>query len=363
MAMFAGAFSSANAQTFEQTLNKLSLDAAKAYVNPIVSGFGVDLNGGWFHRAPRTTMFGFDLEVGVVAMETFFKDDAKTFSSNGVFAFDDQQAASLTLFVDKDPNYAPLTQSQRDNIKLYIQNQITAQSFALGISGPTIVGSSLDSVAIAFAPKTFNNVPGAPGGTVTVPGQRVVLPVTGFLGELKALPLAAPQLTLGTFVGSQFTFRYLPSTNTQNLGKASYFGWGIQHNPAIWLGPVDVIPVDLSLSFFTQDLKVGTTFETKATSFGINVSKRLGWGFLNLTPYAGFMIEKSTMSFAYDFNAPDPANNYASTKIEHVKFDLESANKSRLVLGLSFKLLIVNINADYNIGKYNSATAGIMFII
>jgi hypothetical protein len=220
----------------------------------------------------------------------------------------------------------------------------------------------LDSVAIAFASKTFA-VTGAPGGSVTVPGQRIVLPVTGYLGELKALPLAAPQLTLGTFVGSQFTFRYLPSTNTQNLGKASYFGWGIQHNPAIWLGPVDVLPVDFSLSFFTQKLKVGTTFETKATAFGVNVSKRLGWGFLNLTPYAGFMFEKATMSFAYDFMAPDPANNYAPTKVEHVTFDLESANKSRLVLGLSFKLLIFNINADYNIGKYNSATAGIMFII
>ena len=218
----------------------------------------------------------------------------------------------------------------------------------------------MDSVAIAFAAKTFNNVPGA--GTVTVPGQKIVLPVTGYLGELKALPLAAPQLTLGTFVGSQFTFRYLPSTNTQNLGKASYFGWGIQHNPAIWLGPVDVLPVDFSLSFFTQKLKVGTTFETKATAFGVNVSKRLGWGFLNLTPYAGFMFEKSTMSFSYTYIGPVPGSNGLAVSTP-VTFDLESANKSRLVLGLSFKVLIVNINADYNIGKYNSATAGVMFII
>ena len=360
IALLTGAFSSAKAQTFEETLNKLSLDAAKAYVNPIVSGFGVDLNGGWFHRAPSTTMFGFDLEVGVVAMETFFKEDAKKFSSNGTFSFSDVQAGSLTTFIDRDPQYASLTQAQRDQMKLYIQNQIAGQQFALGISGPTIVGSSLDSIAIAFAAKTFNNVPVA--GSVTVPGQKVVLPVTGYLGELKALPLAAPQLTLGTFVGSQFTFRYLPSTNTQNLGKASYFGWGIQHNPAIWLGPVDVLPVDFSLSFFTQKLKVGTTFETKATAFGVNVSKRLGWGFLNLTPYAGFMFEKSTMSFSYTYIGPVPGSNGLAVSTP-VTFDLESANKSRLVLGLSFKVLIVNINADYNIGKYNSATAGIMFII
>ncbi len=361
IAMFAGFSSSVKAQTFDETLNKLSLDAAKAYVNPIVSGFGVDLNGGWFHRAPRASMLGFDLEFGVVGMGTFFKDENKKFNSSGTFAFDDQQAASLTTFVDHDAQYASLPQTQRDNIKLSLQNQITAQSFTLGVSGPTIVGSSTDSIAISFLSKTFN-VPGYPN-PVTVPGQRVVLPVTGFLGDLKTLPLGAPQLTLGTFVGSQFTFRYLPSTNVQNMGKATYFGWGIQHNPGIWLGPADELPVDVSLSFFTQKLKVGDVFETKATAFGVNVSKRLGWGFLNVTPYAGYMFESATMSFSYDFMAPDPANNYQSTKVERVTFDLESANKSRLVLGLSFKLLIVNINADYNFGKYNSATAGVMFII
>ena len=353
--------SSANAQTFEETLNNMSSDAAKAYVNPIVSGFGVNLNGGWFHRAPRATMFGFDLEIGVVGMETFFKDDAKTFNSNGTFSFNDQQAASLTTFVDTDPRYAGLSQLDRDNLKLYLQNQITAQSFTLGISGPTIVGSSNDSIAIAFASKTYNNAPVV--GSVTVPGQRVVLPVTAYLGELKALPFLAPQLSIGIFLGSEFTFRYIRLNNIQNLGTLKYFGWGIQHNPGIWLGPADILPVDLSLSFFTQDLQVGGVFETKATAFGVNVSKRLGWGFLNLTPYAGLMFEKSTMSFAYDFYAPDPTSHYQATKLEHVKFDLESANKSRLVVGLSFKLLIVNINADYNIGKYNSATAGIMIII
>jgi len=352
--------SSADAQSFEETLQKMSSDAAKAYVNPIVSGFGVDLNGGWFHRAPRATMFGFDLEVGVVGMETIFKDENKKFSSNGTFSFTDQQAASLTTFVDSDPQFQSVPQAQRDVIKLQLQNQIEAQSFPLTVSGPTVVGSGTDSVTIAFPSKTFN-VSGY--GNVTVPGQKVVLPVTGYLGELKAMPLAAPQLSIGTIAGTELTFRYLPSQDIKNLGKASYFGWGIQHNPAIWLGAVDALPVDLSLSFFTQKLKFGDVFQTKATAFGVNVSKRLGWGFLNLTPYAGFMFESSTMSFAYDFYAPDPSNNYQPTLPEHVSFDLESANKSRLVVGLSFKLLIVNINADYNIGKYNSATAGIMFII
>ncbi len=44
-------------------------------------------------------------------------------------------------------------------------------------------------------------------------------------------------------------------------------------------------------------------------------------------------------------------------------FDLEGENKSRITLGLSVKLLIVNVNVDYNIGTYNSYSAGVMIII
>ncbi len=362
VALFAGALTSIQAQTttqsptFEQTLQRLSLDAAKAYVNPIVSGFGADLNGGWFHRAPRSEMLGFDLEFGAVVMGAFFKDDAKTFSSSGNFSFSQQQAQNLTNFVLTDLS---IPAGSRAAVQNSLISQIVAQNFTLSVSGPTVVGAKKDSIRIRFASKTFTT----PAGPVIVPGQDVTLPVSGYLENLKVLPLAAPQLTIGTFFGSQFTFRYLPSYNDKDLGKMTYFGWGIQHNPGVWFGGVDALPLDLSLGFFTQKLKVGNVLETKATTFGVNVSKRLGWGFLNLTPYAGFMLESSTMSFAYDFSAPDPANNYQPTKIEHVTFDLEGANKSRVVVGLSFKLLFVNVNADYNFGKYNSATAGVMIII
>src|SRR3970282_2999166 len=69
-------------------MRRLAEGAAKAYVAPIVSGFGANLNSGWFHRAPRSTMFGFDLEFGIVAMGTFFKDEHKQFGARGVFQFD-----------------------------------------------------------------------------------------------------------------------------------------------------------------------------------------------------------------------------------------------------------------------------------
>ena len=360
LALLTGAFSSVRAQTFEETMQKLSLDAAKAYVNPIVSGFGVDLNGGWFHRAPRATMFGFDLEFGFVAMGTYFKDENKTFSNTGNFAFSQSDAMTLA---QQGVSQTSIPAAYQPAVENAIANQIAAQNWQLQISGPTVVGSKTDFVKVHFNGKTFTGtVPGYGNYSVAVPDQDVMTPASGFLGDLKLLPLAAPQLSIGTVVGTELTFRYLPSQNVKDLGKASYFGWGFQHNPGAWLAPVGALPVDLSVSFFTQKIKFGDLFQSTATAYGVNVSKRLGWGFLNLTPYAGFMLESSTMTFTYDADLPDPTMTGALTK-QHIQFDLESANKSRLVLGLSLKLLFINVNADYNIGKYNSYTAGVMIII
>jgi len=66
-------------------------NAAAGYVSPVANGFGADLNGGWFHKHLSSTMLGFDLEIGVVAMGAPFKDADKTFDTNGDFRFDQGQ--------------------------------------------------------------------------------------------------------------------------------------------------------------------------------------------------------------------------------------------------------------------------------
>jgi hypothetical protein len=106
-------------------------------------------------------------------------------------------------------------------------------------------------------------------------------------------------------------------------------------------------------------LEAGSVFKTKATAFGVNASKRLGWGFLNLTPYGGFMVESSSMTFTYDYFVDTPAGKVP----QKVEFELTGENKTRVTAGLSIKVLIVNINADYSWAKYNSASIGLMFII
>jgi hypothetical protein len=337
-----------NNEDIEAVMKKLAEGAARAYVNPVVSGFGANLNSGWFHRAPWATMFGFDLEFGVVGMATFFKDENRTFSSGGSFRFTDEQATILA-----QQSGAP-AQYQQD-----VVNAILSQEFQVSFNGPTIVGSKLDSMKVGFPGKQITVSTSAGPQTFNLPAQLFALPVTGLFEDAQAFPLGTPQLTIGTFLGSQFTFRYLPDVKIdEEIGSFKYFGFGIQHNPMVWFGE-DALPFEVSLGYFNQSLKVGDLMNAKATAFGVNASIRLGWGFLNLTPYIGYMKESSTIDFAYKYTIDTPGG----TTEQNIAFGLESENKSRLTLGASIKILLINVNADINFGKYRTISGGIMIII
>lgn len=330
----------------EATLGNLARDAAKAYIAPIVSGFGADLNSGWFHRAPWATTFGFDLEFGLVAMGAIMEDTHRSFMLEGNFHFTDAMASELAQ------QAAPSNPGAWNDIK----NAILAQEFTVTFSGPTIVGSNKDSLLISFPGKTID-VNGTP---TTLPSYASGLPVRGLLEEARFVPLGTPQLSLGTFLGTQFTFRYLPEVQIdEKIGKFKYFGFGIQHNPMVWFGGEDALPFEVAAAFFTQNLKVGSLMDASATAFGVNASIRLGWGFLNLTPYAGFLLESAKMKWAYDYTVDTPSGQTQ----ERIEFEAEGENSSRIVLGASIKILLVNVNVDLNLAKYRTLSAGVMIVI
>lgn len=344
----------ANAQTMEEQLMKMVGTTAEAYVAPIVSGFGSDLNGGWFRRAPKDKVFGIDIEFGLVAMGTTFKDENKVIPpTSATFQFTYDQAKEIAATNSTLASNPVLLDQAAQNI--------ASQTLTVSISGPNIMGKKSDTLMVSVSDLVVNV-----GGTnYNIPGKSINSGISGYLDGLTMLPLAAPQLSIGTVWGTMASFRYLPEVELDpEIGKFKYFGFGIQHNPKIWpfMPFLGMLPVDLSLSFFTQKLSVGTLFEAKGTAFGLNVSKQLGFGFLNLTPYAGFMLESSSMKFTYD--AEIDADGLSSTPptVIPISFELEGENSSRITLGASIRLLVLNLNVDYNIAKYNSITGGVMFI-
>jgi len=369
LAAFLGAVASpASAQDedgedLKQFIEGLSKDAAIKYVAPIVSAFGSNLNGGWFHKAPSPKKFGLDIEFGLVGMGTFFPkgEEYLSFDISGDFQFSEGQAADIVAGITLDPALEPF----RALIENNLIDAITGRGISVGISGATIIGDPEDYIEITYGGEPIvidNPDPGEPGTiTIDVPSGVITLPVGGFeaISDLSYLPLAAPQLSVGTVLGTRVTFRYLPSiTISEEFGEFKYFGFGIQHNPGVLL-PTP-LPFDVAVGFFTQTLEIGTLFKAETTAFGLNVSKKLGVGPINITPYAGFMLEKSNIDITYDFVLDEGT---IDEQVIPIDFELEGENKSRLTLGLSLRLLIFNINADYNIGKYNSVTLGVMFTI
>jgi hypothetical protein len=341
------------AASLDETLESLSGQAAVSYVNPIVSAFGSNLNGGWFHRAPKKDLFAFRPEFGLVFMGSIFPKDDQHFVATGDFRFTGSQVEALVNGVDFS-----IFGTQADEIEQALINKLTSEDFTVNLSGPTIVGPDDENIEVVFVEKDIPVIIEVAGNpveyNVTVPGHLFTLPIGGLLNEAPLLPLMAPQLKLGTLFGTQATFRYLPTYDIPDIGKFDYFGFGIQHNPKAWISAP--IPFQICLSFFTQTMTLGDYVKATSTAYGINASKTLGWKFLSITPYVGYMLENANMVFEYEY---DPGTVQGQTlEPINVKFDIDGKNKSRLTLGTTFRLGVFNINADYNMGKYDSFTAG-----
>ncbi|MDO9578830.1 MAG: hypothetical protein Q7J16_13185 [Candidatus Cloacimonadales bacterium] len=344
LVILAVSFAFAQAQTLDETLESLSGQAAESYVAPIVSAFGTNLNGVWFHRAPKNDFFGLNVEFGVVFMASMFPADDKSFNATGSFQFTATQAGAI--LANSGINSGDLGYNE-------LVNAIVSQDIEIGIHGATIIGDPDEHVMIESPQQTI---------TVDVAGNPLAFDIASYgvdsgiggLVEMDMLPLAAPQLKIGTIFGTKATFRYLPPYKIPDLGEFKYFGFGIQHNPKAWLKAP--IPFQICLSYFTQTMSLGKAVTATSTAFGINASKTFGFKFLSITPYAGYMLESSNMIFKYTYEIGD-VNGVPAEPLD-VKFDIDGKNKNRLTLGATFRLGVFNINADYNIGKYDSMTAG-----
>ena len=332
---------SLKAQSLDETLSNLSSTVGAAYVKPVISAFGSNLNSGWVSQLPSATVLGFSLDIKVVAMGSFFSNDVKNFATSGQFYFDNNQINSIL----NGSGYATGT-PQYNAIFSAMQNK----AFNVNFSGPTIVGKKDEYLKINFPTQTIS----ASGQSYTVNSQSIdVTEVKGFLDELPALPTAAAQLTVGTVFGTNVSVRYLPDVEIQDLGKFSYFGAGFVHNFGVWFP--NPLPVDLAVGFFTQKLKVGDIFESTASQYGIYAAKTFGFG-ISITPYVGLTSETSKTTVSYDYESNQTLNGVPVKA--HVNVDLKGENTSSAVVGFNLHLGIININADYKLAKTKTASAG-----
>ncbi len=331
-------------QGFESVMEQMSQDAAQAYAIPLVDAFGANLHNGWFNLAPGAKIFGVDLKLGLVLSGAFLPNEDQTFAVTGVYRFQKDEAVQLAQSINGYNSLEPSLQQE-------IVETILKTDFTASISGPTIFGSETDNVVVSTAPQTIQ----VSNQTFTVPGDDITLEdVTGLIEDPGIVPHLSPQITLGTVYGTQATIRWLPAiTISDQIGSLKLFGFGVQHNPGVWFS--NPLPLNISLGYLHQNLKIGSIVDANTNAFSINVSKTFGALLISATPYAGFMFEKTEIDFSFLY---DQGGGLAPVD---VAFTVEGVNKRRLILGLGVSVLGLNLNADYEISTINTVSLGIVY--
>ena len=324
-------------QSLEETLSHLSQDAGIAYVDPIISAFGSNMNGGWVNGVPSASILGLNFQVRLIAVGSFFNDDKKTFLSTAEFWFSSDNADDILLSSGINPGNTP----NYDAVKA----EILSQSWSVDIGGPTIIGSSDENVQIIF--------PGAVIQGDTIASTITTLKdVDGFLDGISIFPTPAIQLDVGSIAGTRVSFRYFPTVDIGDVGKTGLWGLGILHNIGFWFP--NPIPVDIGLGYFYQDLDIGTVFKNSSNMFGIYASKTFGM-IVSFEPYVGLTYETSRTEMHYTFYFDTPLGQQSQS----IDVDLDGENTVGFTIGAQLNLPVVSLNVDYKIAKIKTLTAGL----
>ncbi|HUI10751.1 MAG TPA: DUF6588 family protein [Bacteroidota bacterium] len=190
----------------------------------------------------------------------------------------------------------------------------------------TIFGGGRDSL---INPKTGQPYYGIAGGFINTP----------------ALPLAAPQITIGDVFGTRAIIRYIGIPALSGLPSASLFGIGAQHSVNQWL---PVIPLDVAAHIYYSKFSFGDLINFSGLAIGAQASK----SFSVLRVYGGLQWEKSSMEVKYT-----PAD----VTVPAVDITMDGANSFRATLGLCLHLGFFSIFGDANFGSITNYSAGIGF--
>lgn len=324
--VFALSINSSSAQiNLESILEGGVNDAAnllKGYLEPIPTGFGYGLNGGWYSTAKAHKMFGFDIKV--IANASLVPTSGETFT------FNEADYTSIKLDGGNGSSSAEL---------------------------PTIFGSRklADRPLLEFNSGTSDAI-----STSSLPGSGLKEAI-GF----NAVPSAMVQIGVGLFKNTDLKIRFIPKLSVDDY-EFSTFGVGVMHDLKQWVPFVNKLPFDVSALLawnsvkskfiLDSDLNQALEFNTNTSLYQIVASKKLSI----LTLFGGVGVS----SFNSDANV---LGTYTTSESNTTYIDPVALNYSGSSfvgnLGLNLKLLVFNLSADYAIQEYNTftVTAGFSF--
>ena len=307
------------------------------YLKPAMEGFIYSMNGGWATTAKVHKKFGFDLTIGFNA--SIVPDQFQT------FAFAPGDYSFLTL---------PNAESELQTVMSESDNQTTVD-----ISIP--VGDGTFKVA------TFD----MPGGVTKD------LPVN-------AVPAPTVQVGFGLPFKTDIKARYLPNLSFDDNVKTSLIGFGLQHDLTQYFGPMDKLPLSISVLGAFTNMKVAYAInddsitddvavmngeaEFKMNTWTLQALASLDFKLITFYGSVGYNNGKSTAKMKGDYtltyDIEDGNGNQVGTVNETISNPINlafEANGMRATLGTRLNLGPFKIFGDYTIQEYNTATAGIAF--
>lgn len=190
-------------------------------------------------------------------------------------------------------------------------------------------------------------VVGEPEGGVILPD---IAYAPGF--DINSFALAAPQIRIGAFKGTEALFRYIAlDVGDTEFGSIDFIGVGGRHSISQWMGPT--FPVDVAAGFFWQKFTLGDDLiDAQATTFGVQVGKRFSFGFAAIEPYACISYDTFKMDVTYEFEDGILEN-------ETINLEMESDGAVRMTLGLHAQAAFLDVNGEYSFGNLNGFALGV----
>lgn len=305
------------------------------YLNPAMKGLMHSINGGWFTTGKVHQKFGFDL----------------TISANASLV---PNSAQFFNFIPSDYNFLSLPNGESEI--------------------PTVMSESNFETAVDV------RIPNGDGtfkvGSFTMPGG------IGADLPLNAVPSPMVQVGLGLPTNTDLKIRYVPNIAFDDDFKSGLIGVGLQHDLTQYLGPIDKLPLSISvLAAFTQ-LKASYNInnedfsdevsvnngeaEFKLNTYTIQAIGSLDFKIITFYGSLGYNGGKTTAKMKGDYtlsyDVEDSNGNTIGTVNESISDPLNlgfNINGMRATLGTRLNLGFFKIFADYSFQEFNTISAGI----
>ena len=330
---------------FQNILLADGADANKllqAYFAPAMEGFIYGMNNGWYHTAKVHKILGFDLTVGLSAAIMPSEKEIFNIASLGLTSVSSNATSASTFGGPNTPTTFTVT-----------------KTVTINDPGSPANGQSRTVTA------NFDT----PGG------------VTSDL-PLNAIPAPLVQLNVGLPFKMEAMVRYFPETDLGNDGgKAKMLGLGLKKEITSWFGPLDKLPLHVSLlaAYTSMDVNYGfpnstsglivnngaAAFELKA--YTVQAIGSLNFPFINIYGGIGYSSGSSSLkmtgTYRGEFSYTEAGQTYNYTEnlsVPNMSFD---ASGVKTTIGARVSLWFLKIFADYTIQEYNTVSAGIALSI